>query len=179
MQTSKKDTAVKLKETMRQIPSPVVIVTAAFGKQRRGTTVGSFTSLSLNPPLVSFNIDRQSQMHDVLERATHFGIHLPLPKDEKLCNHFAKPDQSGEQQFQAVSQFRNGYGTPVLKQISSFLQCRAYDRLEAGDHTIFVGEVTEINEQERKQAGIFYCDRKYRSIGKPAVNNNSPIKRVG
>jgi len=149
---------------MRKLPFPVAIATTAIGKEKRGVTIGSFTSLSMDPPLVSFNIDRNSQMHDLISRATHFAIHLPDYEQCRLCDHFAIPGQSGEEQFGKVDHYRNGYGSPILKNISAIIQCRAYEQFKAGDHSIFVGEVIEVDHRE-SEPSILYYDQSYRSVG--------------
>lgn len=164
MTSSKQETAEALKKAMRQLPFPVAIATTAIGKEKRGITIGSFTSLSLDPPLISFNIDRQAQIHDLIMRATHFVVHLPQKKHCGLCDHFASPGQSSEEQFAEIKHRRNGYGSPILEKIPTAIQCRSYEHFEAGDHTIIVGEVIEINQRSEEPV-ILYHDRAYRSVG--------------
>lgn len=163
---------------MRQLPFPVAIATAAIGKEKRGITIGSFTSLSLNPPLISFNIEREAQMHPLLSRATHFAVHLPQPDQRTLCDHFATSGQTGKEQFRAVDHHRNRYGSPVLKDISTVIQCRSYDQIKAGDHSIFVGEVLEV-DQQNTNASLLYYNRSYRSVGEIVPDKKSEIKRAG
>lgn len=178
MTSSKKEQAEALKKAMRQLPFPVAIATTAHGKEKRGITIGSFTSLSLNPPLISFNIDKDAQMFPLIMRSTHFGIHLPKPRHSGLCDHFAISGQSGKEQFDKVDYYRTAYGIPILRDISTVIQCRSYDTIEAGDHTIVVGEVVEI-EQESSNPAILYYDRSYRSVGKTVPDKNHTIKRAG
>lgn len=175
MTTSKKEQAEALKEVMRQLPFPVAIATAAIGKHRRGITIGSFTSLSLDPPLISFNIDREAQMHPLLSRATHFAVHLPQADQSKLCDHFAKSGQTSEEQFRAVEHYRSAYGSPILRNIPTAIQCRAYDQIKAGDHTIFIGEVVEV-EQQNTEASILYYNQSYRSVGEIVPDKKSEIR---
>lgn len=178
MTTSKKEQANALKEAMRQLPFPVAIATAAVGKQKRGITIGSFTSLSLDPPLISFNIDREAQIHPLLSRATHFAVHLPQTDQCALCDHFATPGQTSEEQFRAVEHYRSAYGSPILRNIPITIHCRAYDQVKAGDHTIFIGEVVEV-EQQNSEASILYYNRSYRSVGEVVPDKQSEIKRAG
>lgn len=177
MNTSKQEQADALKKAMRQLPFPVTIATAAVGKQKRGITIGSFTSLSLDPPLISFNIDHSSQMHPLISRATHFAVHLPQAHQAQLCDHFATSGQSAKEQFSSIDHYRSAYGNPVLRDVSMIIECRAYDHIETGDHTIFVGEVVEV-EQQNTEAGILYYDRSYRSVGE-IVHKKKQIKRAG
>lgn len=174
----KKKQANSLKKAMRQLPFPVAIATAAVGKEKRGITIGSFTSLSLDPPLISFNIDREAQIYPLITRATHFSVHLPQPEQAKLCDHFSISGLSSDEQFESINYQRNSYGTPVLKEIPTVIQCRAYDQISAGDHIIIIGEVAEV-EQENENPSILYYDRSYREIGAIAPKEEPNIKRVG
>lgn len=177
MKNTKIKPADDLKKAMRQLPFPVTIVTAAIGKEKQGITIGSFTSLSLKPPLISFNVDHEAQIHPLLTRATHFAVHIPQPDQSGLCDHFAVSGQSSEEQFGPVDHYRNAYGSPILKKVSTVIQCRAYDRLDAGDHTIIVGEVVEV-EQQKTSAGVIYYDRSYRSVGKPVPDKKLQVQRT-
>ncbi|MDX1639125.1 MAG: flavin reductase family protein [Balneolaceae bacterium] len=166
MSLVKKKNAEDLKAVMRQFPFPVTVVTAAVGKEKRGITIGSFTSLSMDPPLVSFNLDAEAQMHDLIDKITHFAVHFPGTKQAAICDHFATPDMTGEEQFEDIDFHRSKYGTPVLNDAGAVMQCRLYNRFKAGDHTIIVGEVVEI-DQPNEEASILYYDRSYRCIGDP------------
>lgn len=165
MENTKVKQAEALKNVMRQMPYPVTIVTAAVGKEKRGITIGSFTSLSLDPPLISFNLEQKAQMHDLLSKATHFAVHIPEPGQANLCNQFAIPDRSGEEQFQKMDYSRNAYGTPVLKDFLAVIQCRKHTQVPAGDHTIIIGEVLDIN-QYREDSAVLYLDGNYHTVAK-------------
>ncbi len=167
MNATKTKNADALKDVMRQLPFPVTIVTAAVGQEQRGITIGSFTSLSLDPPLISFNVDFAAQMNQLIKKAKHFAVHIPGTEQAHLCDHFAIPDQSGEEQFGSISYKFNGNGIPILKDIPTVIHCRGYTWFEAGDHTIIVGEVLDI-DQHKETDGLLYYDRSYRSVGKRA-----------
>lgn len=165
MNSSKQKNAEALKHTMRQLPFPVAIATTAVGKEKRGVTIGSFTSLSMEPPLISFNVDITSQIHNLIVRATHFAVHLPQTKHCSLCDHFALPGQSSEEQFSKIEHHRSGYGSPILERIPTVIQCRSYEHFKVGDHSIIVGEVVEINQRSEEPA-VLYHNQAYRSVGK-------------
>lgn len=157
-----------LRNVMRQVPSPVTIVTAAGAGQLRGTTIGSFTSVSLDPPLVSFNVDRGSQMHDVLGAATRFAVHLPRREHTHLCTHFAAPDRPGADQFSTVPHDVDAHGTPILLEGAfAVLKCVMYDTVEAGDHSIIIGEVLEVDRRVGEQPVLYYRST-YRSVTQQA-----------
>lgn len=148
---------------MRKVPAPVVVVTAAGDEEARGITIGSFTSVSLSPPLISFNVEQASQMHGVLEQANHFAVHLPHREQSELCSHFARPDLSGEDQLRAVAHTRDTNQTPILAEARAVLFCRTHERFVAGDHTIIVGQVTQVVEREGG-GPLLYHNRTYCSL---------------
>lgn len=178
MTSSKTNIANHLKSAMRQLPFPVTIVTTAIGKEKRGITIGSFTSLSLSPPLICFNVDHDAQIHDLITRATHYAVHIPQPEQSELCDHFSVSGQSAKEQFNSIDHYRSGYGIPILNNISTVIQCRSYDKIEAGDHTIIVGKVVRVR-QEDKSAGVLYYDRSYRSVGSEVPEEKKSVRRAG
>lgn len=95
-----------------------------------------------------------------------------------LCDHFAQSGQTSEEQFEHIADYRSAYGSPVLKNISTAIQCRSYDQIEAGDHTIVIGEVVEV-KQDNTKAGILYYNRSYRTVGKIVPEKKISIKRAG
>lgn len=151
---------------MQHVPAPVTVVTAAGAGEARGATIGSFTSVSLDPPLVSFNVDKESQMHGVLEEAARFAVHLLGEGQSELCTHFAAPGQSGSEQLAAVACRSDGHGTPVLEAAPTVLYCRWHEAFGAGDHTIVVGRVTRL-EQRAQAPPILYYEQEYRGVTAP------------
>jgi flavin reductase (DIM6/NTAB) family NADH-FMN oxidoreductase RutF len=135
-----------LRVAMRRVPSPVVVVTAADAEDARGITIGSFTSVSLDPPLISFNVGKEARMYPLIMRADRFLVHILSEAQADLGNHFAVPDLSGAEQFAPVPHHIDAAGTPVLDAVLAVLHCRPYAFVEAGDHAIVVGEVLDVDE---------------------------------
>ncbi len=156
-----------LRGVMRRVPSPVTVVTAAGPSEARGATIGSFTSVSMDPPLVSFNVEDESQMHDVLAEASHFAVHLLADRQSDLCQHFAVPDQSGGDQLAPVSYRTDTRGIPILDAAPTVLHCRWHEAFGAGDHTIVVGRVTQLEDRDEARPLLYY-DRDYRSVSASA-----------
>ena len=163
---------------MRRLPSPVTVVTAGGVREPRGITIGSFTSTSLEPPLVSFNVELAAQMHDVLAAAGHYAVHLLGDAHAHLSDRFARPDRTGEEQFDGLAYHRDAHGTPVLDGVLAVLHCVPYAVYEAGDHSIFVGEVVDIEEGGPGQP-LLYFNRAYRRVGEPVAPPAflTPVKR--
>lgn len=167
-----------LRQVMRRVPTPVTVVTAAGPEEPRGITIGSFTSVSLDPPLVSFNVEKKAQMHEVLASADRFVVHLLGDEQAHLSNHFALPGLSGDEQFFSIPHRLDEHGIPLLEDALVRFHCRRYACYEAGDHSIFVGEVLRL-EDGRTGRALLYHDQAYHRIGEevqPSVF--VPVKRA-
>lgn len=156
---------VVLRDVMREVPSPVTVVTLGGPTEMRGITIGSFASTSLHPPLISFNVSRDAQIFDALVVSDRFAVHVLSDRQAHLADHFATPDQTSEQQFDDVAYRVDPLGTPVLLDVLAVLYCERYEVTEAGDHSIVVGRVTsvEIGEEGRP---LLYYNRSYRHVGR-------------
>ncbi len=154
----------RLRAVMRRVVASVAIVTAAGDDERRGITISSFTSVSLDPPLVSFNVRRQARMCRTLQAASDFVVHVLSDKQAALSAHFARPGQTGTQQFSPIAHRIRACGSPVLEAALAVLCCRRYALYPAGDHVIVVGRVVAIEEAASGQPLLYY-DRTYRTIG--------------
>ncbi len=158
-----------LRQVMRQAPSPVSVVTTADGRgEIRGVTIGSFTSASLCPPLLSFNISREAGIYDLLTRADRFALHILHEGQAHLSDRFAAPDMSGVEQFRGVDYQVDAQGLPVLADVLAALLCLRHAVYDAGDHSIVLGRVTDIREVAAGKRPLVYFDRSYRRVGKAA-----------
>lgn len=153
----------QFKMTMQDLPVPVAIITASCGNTSRGITVSSLTSLSLNPPLISFNITCGSQFCTLVENTENYVVHIPNQYQEELCRHFAKSNLKSEEQFKRVSYHRNSQGIPVLNAVSATLSCRLFNRFKAGDHLVIAAEVLEIDKKCTNN-GLLYHKKLFKSI---------------
>ncbi|WP_412062583.1 flavin reductase family protein [Rubrivirga sp. IMCC45206] len=152
-----------LRSVLRDVPSPVVVVTVEGADGPRGATIGSFTSVALAPPLVSFNVTQGTQLHAALGDAPAFAVHLLDAGQADLAEHFALPDLDGEAQLAPFDHVRGG-GPPLLRGALGILLCTPHARFEAGDHTVFVGHVTHVVEGSGHDP-LLYVRQSYRGIG--------------
>jgi flavin reductase (DIM6/NTAB) family NADH-FMN oxidoreductase RutF len=133
-------TGEELRELMRRFPAPVAVVTAAVDDERYGLTVGSLVSLSLEPPLVGISVGRESSSHEPIRRAGRFAASLLSGGQEEAARHFARSGVPPVALWNGVD-VRDGECGPLLAGALAWLECRTWAEYEAGDHTIFVGEV--------------------------------------
>lgn len=163
---------------MRRVPSPVVVVTAQGDHEARGITIGSFTSVALDPPLISFNVGQQSRMHAIMEACSRFAVQVLSEEQVHLAKRFAEPDLTGAEQFESVPTTQDEYGIPHLDGVSARFHCTPHSAMEAGDHTLYVGQVVAIDEPPNRGAVLYY-QSSYRGVGSELPSTEfSPVNRV-
>jgi flavin reductase (DIM6/NTAB) family NADH-FMN oxidoreductase RutF len=115
-----------------------VVTTAGPDGEPVGMTANSFTSVSLEPPLVSVSIDRAADMHAHLLRASRFAINVLESRQEALSRRFAgeHPDR-----FEGIGYRWNDAGLPILTSTLATIECEQHTTYGAGDHTIVIGRV--------------------------------------
>ena len=104
-----------------------------------GLTANSFTSVSLEPPLVLVCVDRRANSHDCIRAAGHFAVNVLGADQRDVAELFWVGDR--EQRFRSLKWEEHRTGSPVLEGALAWLDCRVVDQHRAGDHTIFIGEV--------------------------------------
>jgi flavin reductase (DIM6/NTAB) family NADH-FMN oxidoreductase RutF len=141
---------------LRRHAAGVVVITAP-GERPAGFTATSFTSVSLQPPLVSFCLDRRSSSWPALETAVHVGVHVLTEGQEEVARRFAT---SGIDRFAAPLGWRRGaHEVPVIEGALAVLVCRVVERVHAGDHAIVLAE--PVHGEHRDGAPLLYHDGRY------------------
>ncbi len=156
-------TGEELREGMRLVPSPVTIITAGSGKNGRGITIGSFTSTSLDPPLVTFNVSCGANFHHLLEDGRLLAVHILSDSQAALSNKFAIPDLSSEQQFADVDVNFDDDGPPMIAGTLGIFRCRVAAMYSAGDHSVIVARVIDFAAGEEGEP-LVYHNQAYRSL---------------
>lgn len=114
----------------------------------RGMTASAFVSVSLSPPLVLVSIDKKARAHAPLLVAERYGVSVLSEQQQRLSNHFAGFDDSVTPTFTKLD------GLSLVEGAVAHLVCRVVDRHEAGDHTLFIGEVEALNVSD--EAPLLY-----------------------
>ncbi|MCW7941572.1 flavin reductase [Streptomyces hygroscopicus] len=128
-----------LRSVFRRHAAGVAVITAQGGGGPVGFTATSLTSVSVEPPLVSFGIGVGASSWPVVSEAGHVGVHILGEHQEALAGTFAR---SGADRFGASTRWREGpEGVPVLDDVLAWLVCRVVARVPAGDHRIVLAEV--------------------------------------
>jgi len=136
----------------------VATVTGRDGKPH-GLTVNSFTSVSLHPPLVLICIGHKAATHGPFSAAAHFAVNFLDESQRELSDRFAS---SHPARFESVRWKAGATGAPVLEDALAVLECETWRRMDAGDHTIFLGLVREARAREGRP--LVYFGGKYRRL---------------
>jgi len=151
------------RDALGQFPTGVCIITTVTPDGARlGMTISSFNSLSLDPPLVLFSIDRRANSFAAWQQAERYAINVLNEDQEELSNKFARP--KGEKWIgQTVVGGKTG--VPLLPNAVTAFECEAYSRHDGGDHEIFVGRVVELYENLAKRGRpLVFFGRQYRRL---------------
>ncbi|MFF5209149.1 flavin reductase family protein [Streptosporangium sp. NPDC000396] len=128
-----------LREALGQFATGVAVITTATpGGERAGVTVNSFTSVSLDPPLVLWCLSGQAPSTPVFLRAGRFAVNVLAAGQDHLSRRFATPSSD---KFAGVKTYLTSTGLPMLTGTLASFACRTVTTYEGGDHRIFIGEV--------------------------------------
>jgi flavin reductase (DIM6/NTAB) family NADH-FMN oxidoreductase RutF len=134
----------EFRDALGLFPTGVAIVTTVDDQgQPAGITVNSFTSVSLEPPLVLVSIARTSRNFDLFNQTPHFAINLLREEQSALSNAFAS--QKVADRFSDVKH-RPGHGNaPLIDAHLVGFECETYARYDGGDHVLLLGKVVNLN----------------------------------
>jgi flavin reductase (DIM6/NTAB) family NADH-FMN oxidoreductase RutF len=143
-----------LRKVCSHFVTGVAVITCEADSVMTGTTVNSFTSVSLDPPMVLFCLHRESRLLEVLRRSGKFGVNFLAGQQERLAWAFASRRSA---ELTDVAHHSSAVGVPVLSEAAGFLACSVLNEYDGGDHLILLGEVIELGVPGRlKEPLIFF-----------------------
>ncbi len=146
----------------------VTVVTAmSKNGELAGLTANSFTSVSLDPPLILWCLANTSDNLAVFQTAPYFAVNILAADQKDISNHFARKQRD---KFQIVSYRAGKGGAPMLDGCVTWLQCRTVSQYVAGDHHVFIGEVEQIETSGRE--ALLYHQGSY-AMSLPLPDNSS------
>lgn len=129
----------ELRRALGQYATGVTVITSRTSDGRKiGVTANSFTSVSMDPPLILWCIAKKARSLPDLTAVSHFAVNILGADQHDLSRQFSTP---AVDKFAGVATTDGYQGMPLLKGAVARFQCRTVQRVEAGDHTIFIGEV--------------------------------------
>jgi len=162
------------REVLTRFATGVTVVTTLEethgAAQPWGTTVNSFTGISLDPPLVLVSIGRERSIHPIIERTGRFGVNILGEDSQQISDCFAgAPSPLPRSAFCNADYELSSGGQPILGEAIAFLSCDVDRVIEAGDHTIYLGKVVETLCRDDVGWPLLYFRRRYLSIERAAT----------
>jgi flavin reductase len=157
-------TSLDFRRALSQFATGVTVVTVESAPRRiHGMTANSFTSVSLEPPLISVCVDQRAHLLPLLKEKQLFGVNVLKEDQQVLSEFFARPDQPQREEMQLSVHFHwTAENIPLLDNVLCQLACRLYATHLAGDHTIVVGEV--ISAALYPGQPLLFFRRQYRQL---------------
>lgn len=152
----------KFRDVLGRFCTGVTVVTSMSDGQPVGMTCQSFTSVSLDPPLVLFCPAKTSRAWPRIQRAGHFCVNLLSHDQLELSNGFAA---KGSDKFAGVPWRPSATGAPLLEGVLGWVDCTIFAVHEAGDHYVVIGRVMDLGVEEAPHPLLFYRGQYARTQG--------------
>lgn len=151
---NKSDREALYKQLMGSYPTGVTVITTNNEKGVPvGLTVNSFASVSLDPMLILWSIDRGASSLEDFKLSKGFAVHILAADQKQLCIDFSTKgaDRFGKNEWELSE-----LNLPVLKDVYGVLQCETHRQIEAGDHIIMIGAVKDIQLFADKEPMLYF-----------------------
>ncbi|MCD6319069.1 MAG: flavin reductase [Candidatus Desulfofervidaceae bacterium] len=121
----------------------VYIITAQAEGKKNGMTAAWLSQVSFNPSLLMVAIAPSRYTHGLIKSSGYFAINTLSEEQVEIAKHFGYHSGKTMDKFEGIPHFEAGHGSPVLKDALAYIECRLTNAVEAGDHTLFIGEAIE------------------------------------
>lgn len=154
--SSTSSAARQFRDAMGGFATGVAVVTALGSKNERiGLTINSFASLSIDPPLILWNLSNDSGLISLFQKEHRFNVVFLSEAQEKLALKFARP---GEERYKGLKAPASDDGIPLLSGSAGAVECEVEVIYPGGDHVIIVGRVLRFAVNDSKPL-LFYRSR--------------------
>ncbi|WP_042347999.1 flavin reductase family protein [Bacillus massiliigorillae] len=152
MQISEKQEVFK--QIMGNYPTGVTIITTTNeNRVPVGLTVNSFASVSLDPLLLLWSIDHRSSSLKAFTECGKFAVHVLAQEQQELCKTFASKH---DDRFSTCNWKLSNNGLPIIDGAFGVFECETFKAIEAGDHTILIGEVVDLRVDIEKDPMLYH-----------------------
>lgn len=163
--------ALDYRSALGTFATGVTVITTVSGGEPVGFTANSLSSVSLDPPLLLFCLDRGSYSFNHFEKAAHFAVNVLSEGQEDVSAHFARPS---EDKWRHVGYDLCSVGCPVFADTLAVFECRTHAVHDGGDHIIVVGEVVRFSHETAGDPLLYYRGRYARIDGDSSRRGRDP-----
>lgn len=150
------------RSVLGHVPTSVVVVTGLNSAgQPFGITIGSFTSVSLDPPLVGFFPGTSSRSWAAIRESGRFCVNVLAGSQDELCWAFAK---EGDDKFANIDWTPSAGGSPVLPGVIASIDCAIESETDAGDHVFVLGRVEALDHVDDATDAMIFFRGKVNSV---------------
>lgn len=151
----------ELRRVMGHFATGVTVITSIRSSgELHGLTANAFTSVSLIPPLLLVCIDKKAESYPCFDESKVFTVNVLAADQEALSRRFAV---TGGDKFEGVSYKIGANAAPILDGALAYLECRVTQKIDGGDHTIYIGEIEQAETKEGKP--LLFFRGGYRELG--------------
>lgn len=149
------------RQALGQFATGIAVATTldAEGKPH-GLTINSFNSVSLDPPLVLWSLEKKSHQYEAFKESGKYGISVLAESQKDLSIQFASPVAD---RFEGVKWDKGSTGSPLLEGAVAHIECEVAEFFDGGDHVILLGRVVGLSTDP--QAPLLYFGGQYHQIG--------------
>lgn len=153
------------RQTMRFWTTGVAIVTTNFEGNRHGMTVSSFSSISVDPPVIMVSINQNTRTYQLMKKSGIFGVTILESSQQHTSDKFAGLIPEDTDRFAGIETETLTTGAPFISGGIAFLDCKISQAVDVGHNTVFFGEVVDAKNQE-DLIPLLYSNRTYGSLHK-------------
>lgn len=149
----------EFKKCLGSFASGVTIVTMIdASNDPQGVTINSFSSLSLEPAMISFNLGKASYLHNKILNSDSFAVNILSATQKNLSRKFA---ESSANKWLDTEFTKGLYGCPILDGASAFIECLTANIYDGGDHSIITGRVVNLKTSDNTKPLVYYMGGYY------------------
>lgn len=145
--------SAKFRQVLGHFPTGVTVVTAIHDGTPVGMAIGSFASLSLDPPQVLFCVGRHSSTWPRIREVGSFCVNVLAEDQEDVCRVFAA---KSDDKFAEIGWTRSGNGSPLLAGVLAHLDCTIDQVIDSGDHAVVIGAVSDLGVDHEGGPLVFF-----------------------
>ncbi|TCP40766.1 flavin reductase (DIM6/NTAB) family NADH-FMN oxidoreductase RutF [Tamaricihabitans halophyticus] len=150
--TSQLVDSTTMRQTMGRFATGVAVITTESDGIPHGMTLNSLTSVSLDPPLLLVCFNHGARSAAAVSASGRFVVNLLSQRQQPIAMRFA---QRGEDHFSGLGLEYGDHSVPVVPNALAHLDCALGQTVEAGDHTVFFGKVTDVCTRDGEPLGFY------------------------
>ncbi len=152
-----------IRRAMRQWSTGVTIVSSVYDGFQHAMTVNSFTSISLDPPVILVSLNRAARTVRLVEKSGVFGVTILEESQKAISERFAGFIAEDSDRFAGLETFTLVTGAPLISKGLAYLDCQVFQSLDVGGNALFLGKIVGLGLAQTGRP-LAYYNQDYRSI---------------